>query len=87
LAQALQTIGRAHAVLASDLKEPIMERALIIKDLPFLEEEATLNRDQMKQLIGGRAVQVRVDNNGVGTVDDWEINTAIFEGRIKGSYL
>ncbi|SAK54528.1 hypothetical protein AWB81_01274 [Caballeronia arationis] len=74
-------------MLASDLKEPIMERALIIKDLPFSDEEATLDREQMKRLTGGRAVQVRVDNNGVGTVDDWEINTAIFEGRIKGSYL
>jgi hypothetical protein len=46
-----------------------------------------LTRDRMKRIAGGRTVVVGVDGHGVGTVDDWDINTAIFEGRIKGSYL
>ncbi|MGF6469425.1 hypothetical protein OKW32_004767 [Paraburkholderia youngii] len=36
---------------------------------------------------GGRSVVVKVDGGGTGTVDDWDNNTAIFEGRINGPYL
>lgn len=42
---------------------------------------------QMKHPRGGRSVVVTVDNGVQGHVDDWDINTAIFEGRIKGSFL
>jgi len=36
---------------------------------------------------GGRSVVVTVDGGALGHVDDFSINTAIFEGRIKGTYL
>jgi hypothetical protein len=32
-------------------------------------------------------VIVTVDGTGIGTVDDFAINMAIFEGRIQGTYL
>ncbi len=68
-----------------------MKAHVVIKDLrasaaPNLKQIA-LTPEQMKRVVGGRSVVVKVDNSGTGTVDDWEINTAIFEGRIKGSYL
>ena len=46
-----------------------------------------LTRDEMKDISGGRAVTVLVDGMHTGTVDDFAINMAIFEGRIKGSYI
>ncbi|MCC8402790.1 hypothetical protein LJ655_12985 [Paraburkholderia sp. MMS20-SJTN17] len=68
-----------------------MKATVIIKDLPRCAgdpaPEKTLTVDQMKTLRGGRSVVVTVDGGGTGTVDDWDINTAIFEGRIKGTYL
>jgi hypothetical protein len=68
-----------------------MKTAVVIKDLPPPAEhelsEITLTPEQMKRLAGGRTVAVTVDGTHAGTVDDWDINTAIFEGRIKGSYL
>ena len=68
-----------------------MKSTVIIKDLPpradCAPDEKTLTAEQMKTLRGGRSVVVTVDNGGLGHVDDWDINTAIFEGRIKGSYL
>jgi hypothetical protein len=74
-------------VLATDLRRIVMERALIIKDLPVTAEEATLAPEKMKLLRGGRAVQVTVDGQRPGTVDDWQMNIAIFEGRINGPYI
>ncbi|HYS67955.1 MAG TPA: hypothetical protein VEN30_29610 [Paraburkholderia sp.] len=68
-----------------------MKSTVTIKDLPRSADRAhddvTLTAEQMKMLRGGRSVVVTVDGGGPGHVDDWEINTAIFEGRIKGSYL
>jgi hypothetical protein len=68
-----------------------MKSTVIIKDLPRSahspHDEATLTVEQMKTLRGGRSVVVTVDGGATGHVDDWEINTAIFEGRIKGTYL
>jgi hypothetical protein len=68
-----------------------MKSTVIIKDLPRCahspDDEATLTAEQMKTLRGGRSVVVTVDNGAAGHVDDWDINTAIFEGRIKGTYL
>ncbi|APA88211.1 hypothetical protein BJG93_22780 [Paraburkholderia sprentiae WSM5005] len=68
-----------------------MKANVIIKDLPPRagdpSGQKTLTVEQMKALHGGRSVVVKVDGGGTGTVDDWEINTAIFEGRIGGTYL
>ncbi|MBC8747303.1 hypothetical protein OKW43_001470 [Paraburkholderia sp. WC7.3g] len=68
-----------------------MKANVIIKDLPpgagDPPGEKTLTVEQMKTLRGGRSVVVRVNGGGTGTVDDWDINTAIFEGRIGGTYL
>ncbi|WP_233834016.1 hypothetical protein [Paraburkholderia sp. ZP32-5] len=68
-----------------------MKATVIIKDLPRRDGDAsrekTLSVEQMKTLHGGRSVVVTVDGNSTGHVDDWEINTAIFEGRISGTYL
>ncbi|MGF6753627.1 hypothetical protein [Paraburkholderia sp. GAS334] len=68
-----------------------MKASVVIKDLtPTVEDtrhEATLTADQMKLLTGGRAVRVGVDGTSTGTVDDWDINIGIFEGRIGGAYL
>jgi hypothetical protein len=41
----------------------------------------------MKAVRGGRSVVVTVDGGSQAHVDDFGINTAIFEGRISGTYL
>ncbi|RZF26028.1 hypothetical protein EVC45_30520 [Paraburkholderia sp. UYCP14C] len=68
-----------------------MKATVIIKDLApgagDPSDEKTLSAEQMKTLRGGRSVVVTVDGGGKGTVDDFDINTAIFEGRISGTYL
>lgn len=68
-----------------------MKSTIIIKDLPRAtapsSDEFTLTDKQMKAVSGGRSVVVTVDGGGTGHVDDWDINTAIFEGRISGTYL
>ncbi|OLL28029.1 hypothetical protein BTH42_29045 [Burkholderia sp. SRS-W-2-2016] len=68
-----------------------MKAAVIIKDLPHragdAPHEKTLTVEQMKLLHGGRSVVVTVDGGSTAHVDDFEINTAIFEGRIHGTYL
>jgi hypothetical protein len=68
-----------------------MKSVLVIKDIPNADvnedSECTLTPEQMKRLRGGRSVPVTVDGRPGGTVDDFDINTAIFEGRIKGPYI
>ncbi|PRX36183.1 hypothetical protein B0G75_101372 [Paraburkholderia sp. BL18I3N2] len=68
-----------------------MKSNIIIRDLPRSadrpHDETTLTAAQMKTLRGGRSVVVTVDRGPLGQVDDFGINTAIFEGRIKGPYL
>ncbi|MDR5738899.1 MULTISPECIES: hypothetical protein [unclassified Caballeronia] len=67
-----------------------MKRTLAIKDLPLDTQagnEATLSHQQMQRITGGRAVSAVVDGRTPGTVDDWDINIAIFEGRISGPYI
>ncbi|REG51510.1 hypothetical protein B0G80_8010 [Paraburkholderia sp. BL6669N2] len=68
-----------------------MKSIVIIKDLPRSadcpHDETTLAAAQMKAVRGGRSVIVTVDHGPLGQVDDFGINTAIFEGRIKGPYL
>lgn len=68
---------------------------LTIKDLPVThalngkerDDIRALTPEELKQIQGGRAVAVTVDGTSSGTVDDFAINTAIFEGRINGPYL
>jgi hypothetical protein len=68
-----------------------MKSTVIIKDLPRSTDhahyEAALTVERMKALHGGRSVVVSVGGGSVAHVDDWDINTAIFEGRIGGTYL
>jgi len=68
-----------------------MKSTVIIKDLPRsaegVHQEVTLTAEQLKVVRGGRSVVVTVDGGALGHVDDFGINTAIFEGRIKGTYL
>lgn len=67
-----------------------MKRTLAIADLPpdtQARDEATLSQQQMQRITGGRAVSAIVDGRAPGTVDDWGINIAIFEGRISGPYI
>jgi hypothetical protein len=68
---------------------------LTIKDLSLTGEsgrkESTnarpLSSDEMRRILGGRSMVVKVDNRNTGTVDDFAVNMAIFEGRIQGPYL
>jgi hypothetical protein len=65
-----------------------MKRTLVVKDLkasPEQIDESSLTPAQMKRIVGGRAVLATVDGRGSATIDDWDINTAIFEGRIVGT--
>lgn len=67
-----------------------MQRTLAIADLPLDQaspNESTLSREQMQRVVGGRSVPAMVDGRTPGTVDDWQINIAIFEGRISGPYI
>ena len=68
-----------------------MKSPLIIKALPrsadLAHDDMTLTAGQMKAVCGGRSVVVSVDGGSQAHVDDFEINTAIFEGRISGTYL
>ncbi|EIF35046.1 hypothetical protein BCh11DRAFT_02859 [Burkholderia sp. Ch1-1] len=68
-----------------------MKSSLVVKDLPrsadHTHDEMTLTAAQMKTLRGGRSVVVTVDGGSQAHVDDFAINTAIFEGRISGTYL
>ena len=69
-----------------------MKRILVIADIPrdplAQSDEATLTPAQMLRIVGGRSVAVTVDGGpGKGTVDDFDINNAIWEGRIKGPMI
>jgi hypothetical protein len=64
-----------------------MERTLVIKDLAVADDQTTLTPEQMKRLRGGRSVLATVDGNHVGSIDDWQMNIAIFEGRVGGPYI
>ncbi|CAB3763017.1 hypothetical protein [Paraburkholderia humisilvae] len=76
-------------LVVNDLSSPEVSNVSDASNAPHIRElrRIALARDKMKRIVGGRSVIVGVDGHGVGTVDDWDINTAIFEGRIKGSYL
>jgi hypothetical protein len=92
LAHVMQDRRRAHLRARKPASRSIaMNTTVIIKDLPPPAEheldEITLTPEQMKRRAGGQRAAVTVDGTRPGTVDDLDINTAIFEGRIKGSYL
>ncbi|WP_332675527.1 hypothetical protein [Aromatoleum sp.] len=68
---------------------------LAIKDLSVAEgrkgedraDVRSLSPEELRDIRGGRSIGVLVDGTHTGTVDDFAINIAIFEGRIKGSYV
>jgi hypothetical protein len=65
-----------------------MKRILVIADIPVTStqlDEVSLTSTQMRRIVGGRSVLATVDGRGSATIDDWDINTAIFEGRITGT--
>ncbi|WP_244816627.1 hypothetical protein [Caballeronia sp. Lep1P3] len=68
-----------------------MKRTLVIADLSqdkaARPDEAALSRQQMQQVSGGRSVAATVDGGSTATIDDWQMNIAIFEGRVGGPYL
>ncbi|MPW16331.1 hypothetical protein GCT13_05140 [Paraburkholderia sp. CNPSo 3157] len=68
-----------------------MKATVVVKDLSpsttLERKETALTPDKMKSIVGGRSVAVTVDGTRSGTVDDWAIDTAIFEGRIKGPMI
>ncbi|WP_321965357.1 hypothetical protein [Paraburkholderia sp. J7] len=69
-----------------------MKSILVIADIPnnplAENEEATLTRAQMQRIVGARNVIVTVDGGpATGTVNDFDINNAIWEGRIAGPML
>ena len=69
-----------------------MKSLLVITDIPrdplAQSDEASLTRAQMQRVVGGRRVVVTVDGGpATGTVDDFDINNAIWEGRISGPML
>lgn len=66
---------------------------LTIHDLAFDATAAdngrarALSRDEMKRVVGGRAVSVLVDGRTAGTVDDFSLNMEIFKGNIGGPMI
>jgi hypothetical protein len=69
-----------------------MKSILVIADIPHdplaQSDEATLTRAQMQRIVGGRSVLVTVDGGpATSTVNDFDINNAIWEGRITGPML
>jgi hypothetical protein len=63
-------------------------KTLDVKDLKVIEvlerNDAirSLSPEEMKRVHGGRAMSVLVDGRPGGVVDDFQLNMAIFEGRI-----
>jgi hypothetical protein len=68
-----------------------METTVIIKDLPepsdLERKETALSPERMKSIFGGRKVLANVGGTHLGTIDDWDVDVAIFEGRIGGSMI
>ncbi|QSN63216.1 hypothetical protein [Caballeronia sp. M1242] len=68
-----------------------MKPALVITDLTLdtntRPNEAALSRQQMQQIAGGRSVLATVDGRSTAAIDDWQMNIAIFEGRVGGPYI
>jgi len=69
-------------------------KTLVIKDLAASQvalrgEDGTvraLSHDDMRQVLGGRAIAVLVDGRPGGVVDDFQLEMAIFKGDIGVTY-
>jgi hypothetical protein len=72
------------------IRRTAMKAAVVIDDLPaptdLERKEAALTPEKMKRIFGGR-VAVTVDGARAGTVDEFGVDCAIFEGRIKGAMI
>ncbi|VXC87169.1 conserved hypothetical protein [Burkholderia sp. 8Y] len=68
-----------------------MKPALVITDLSLDTATrpivAALSRQQMQHIVGGRSVLATVDGRSNAAIDDWQMNIAIFEGRVGGPYI
>ncbi|WP_250474320.1 hypothetical protein [Caballeronia sp. GAFFF1] len=68
-----------------------MKPALVITDLTLDTtarcNEPVLSRQQMQQIAGGRSALATVDGRSTAAIDDWQMNIAIFEGRVGGPYI
>ncbi|MDR5857168.1 hypothetical protein P9239_03575 [Caballeronia sp. LZ062] len=68
-----------------------MKPTLVISDLApdnaASRNEAALSRRQMQDVVGGRSVLATVDGRSTAAIDDWQMNIAIFEGRVGGPYI
>ncbi|MBN3767806.1 hypothetical protein [Burkholderia sp. Ac-20365] len=68
-----------------------MKTALVIKDLSaptdLDRKETALRPERMKSIIGGRSAVVTVDGRSTGTVDEFGLNCAIFEGHVGGPMI
>ncbi|QBR04411.1 hypothetical protein [Paraburkholderia pallida] len=69
-----------------------MKSILVIADIPrdplAQSDEATLTRAQMQRIVGARNVVVTVDGGPpTATINDFDINNAIWEGRISGPMI
>ena len=67
-----------------------MKSILVVADIPYdplaQSDVATLTRAQMQRTVGGRSVVATVDGGpATTTVNDFDINNAIWEGRIGGT--
>lgn len=68
-----------------------MKATVVVNDLAptsdLERKESALTPQQMKLVVGGRKVLANVGGTHLGTVDDWDIDVAIFEGRIGGTMI
>jgi hypothetical protein len=69
-----------------------MKNILVVADIPHdplaQRDVATLTRAQMQRTVGGRSVLATVDGGpATTTVNDFDINNAIWEGRIAGPMI
>ena len=67
-----------------------MKSILVVADIPYdplaQSDVATLTRAQMQRTVGGRSVVATVDGGpATTTINDFDINNAIWEGRIGGT--
>ncbi len=67
-----------------------MKSILVVADIPHdplaQSDVTTLTRAQMRRTVGGRSVVATVDGGpATTTINDFDINNAIWEGRIGGT--
>jgi hypothetical protein len=69
-----------------------MKSILVVADIPHdplaQSDVGTLTHTQMQRIVGGRSVVATVDGGpATTTVNDFDINNAIWEGRIAGPMI